>query len=106
MLVNREAFLKALENVESGVDSKERLEQSSCVIFQNERVYSYNDEISCNCPSGLSDNFKVAVKAKPLIEMCRKLPDEELKVVVNGNTFVVRGKGKKTTIRTEQEIKP
>lgn len=106
MEVNRESFLKALESVESGLSDKDILEQSSCVVFQNGRVYTYNDQVSCNAPSKLDESFSAAVRAKPLIEILKKFKDDTINIETTDVEFVVVGKRgrRKSGIRMEKEI--
>jgi len=81
MKINREDFLKQLESVLPGLSTKEIIEQSSCFIFKDKRVYTYNDEIACSQKSLLK--IEGAVPAMPLILSLRKLKAETLEVNVN-----------------------
>ena len=42
--VNRQLLLDALMSVTPGLTQKELIEQSSCVVFRNGQVYTFNDE--------------------------------------------------------------
>jgi DNA polymerase III sliding clamp (beta) subunit (PCNA family) len=106
MLVKRVDFLQVLESVAPGLASKELFAQSSCFVFSEGRVFTFNDEISCNRKSPL--DIKGAVKASPLIDLLSKLPDDNLDIEPNedGTELVVRvvGKKKKCGIRMEAEV--
>jgi hypothetical protein len=102
--VNREAFLHTLESVWPGVAPRAILEQSNCFIFQKGRVLSFNDEVFCKAPSGLPKEFTGAVEAQPLLDLLRKLPEEELGVSWGEGALVLSGKRRGADIRMEAEV--
>jgi DNA polymerase III sliding clamp (beta) subunit (PCNA family) len=101
---SREEFLSTLESLQSGLAQREQVEQSSCFIFENGNVYTYNEEISCIRPSKLPKSFVGAVQAKNLLESLRKLPDDEITVEFTENQCVVKGKGRKVWVNLEATI--
>ena len=104
MRINREEFLKQLESVMPGLSTKEIIEQSSCFIFKDETVNTYNDEIACSQKSLLK--IEGAVPAMPFISILRKLKEDELEINVNDAKTVVmiKAKGKQSGINMEQDI--
>lgn len=100
--VNREEFLHQLESVQPGLSSREIIEQSSCFVFQDGKVVTYNDEIACSheCAVGLTG----AVKAEPLLAVLRKLSEDELDISQTKNEIQIEGKHRKAGIRFEQDI--
>lgn len=102
MRVNRSEFLKVLDSVSPGLSNKEIIEQSSCFVFEKGRVYTFNDEVSCQRDSPI--NIQGAIRADILKGLFHKLKEDELEVEVSGGTFEVRGKRKKTQIRLEEEV--
>lgn len=104
MRINREEFLKQLESVLPGLSTKEVIEQSSCFIFKNKTVNTYNDEIACSQKSLLK--IEGAVPAMPFISILRKLKEEELEISVNdANTqILIKAKQKRSGIKMEQDI--
>lgn len=102
MKINREEFLKELEAVLAGLSSREIIEQSSCFVFKDKKVFTYNDEIACSLDSCL--RITGAVQATPLVAILRKLKEEELTVTENEGEIVFQGKGRRTGIRMEEEI--
>ena len=103
-VVNRETLLAALEGVNPGVSAREQIEQSSCYVFQDGQVISFNDEVSCRCPSGLDPKIKGAIHASEIHELLRKLPDDELGIEVKGDKLHITGRGKRTWVPLEKEI--
>jgi len=104
MRINREEFLKQLESVLPGLSTKEVIEQSSCFVFQDGNVYTFNDEIACSQNSSLK--IEGAVPAMPFISILRKLQEEELEIGMNdGETYVIiKGKQKQSGINMEKDI--
>ncbi len=100
--INRETLLNELESVRSGLSSQEILEQSNCFIFQNGFVKTYNDEIACKQKSILE--FTGAVQAEPLLQILRKMTEDEIKITVDNSEFLIEGKRRKAAIRMDNEI--
>ena len=63
MKINREELLNQLESVLPGLSTREIIEQSSCFVFMNKEVITYNDEISCSHKSRL--DIEGAIVATP-----------------------------------------
>ena len=104
MRVNRENFLKQLESVLPGLSTKEVIEQSSCFIFKDKTVNTYNDEIACSQKSLLK--IEGAVPAMPFISILRKLKEDELEMNTNENNSIIhiKAKQKNAGINMEQDI--
>lgn len=102
--VNREAFLQKLQMVQPGLSPREVVEQSSCFIFKNGRVITYNDEIACKIVSGLPKDLTGAVQATPLLAILQKLTEEEIDVEPDGTELVIVGKRRKAGVRMEADI--
>ncbi len=102
MRINREEFLKQLESVLPGLSTREIIEQSSCFVFKDGRVTTFNDEIACSQKSLL--NIEGAVQAMPLISILRKLQEETIQVSAGKEELIIKGKHKQAGIRMEEEI--
>lgn len=100
--INRETLLNELESVRAGLSRQEVLEQSTCFIFQDGFVKTYNDEIACQQKSIL--NFTGAVQAEPLLQILRKLTEDEIKITTNDSEFLIEGKRRKASIRMDDKI--
>lgn len=101
--VNRQQLLQALESVAPGLASREIIQQSTCVVFHDGKVSTFNDEIFCTRETPLK-GVEGAVKAKPLLDLLSKLREDEVEIETTKEEFLVRGKGKKAGIRKEAEI--
>lgn len=101
--INREEFLRQLESVSPGLSAKDIVEQSSCFVFRAKEVMSYNDEVACR-GSSLLEGIEGAVKAEKLLELLRKLPENEIEIRAEGGELLVIGKSRKAGIRMEEEI--
>lgn len=103
-IINREDFLKQLESVLPGLSTKDIVEQSSCFVFKDNTVNTYNDEIACSQKSLLK--IEAAVPAMPFISILRKLQEDELEIGVDGNNsqIVIKGKRRTAGVNMEQHI--
>lgn len=103
--VNREDFFGKLQSVQPGLTSKEVIEQSSCFVFVPGMIMTFNDEVSCRVPyDHFGKDFKGAVKAKPLLDLLAKLPEDELELEMDGAELLVTGAKRESGIRMEKEI--
>jgi hypothetical protein len=104
MKINRMALLSSLEAVVPGLAKKDVVEQSSCFVFSDGVVATFNDEIAClkELPEGL--NLTGAVVAEPFLKLLWKMPDETIALEAKAGALVVKGKGKRGTIRMEAEV--
>ena len=100
--VNREQLLQQLESVMAGLSARDIIEQSSCFVFKDGAVITYNDEISCSHPCGL--NIEGAVQAEPLVDILRKLKEETIDVEVGDSELIIKGRRRSAGIRMEKEI--
>lgn len=104
MRVNRENFLRCLEQVTAGLAHREIIEQSGCFVFKNKKVMTFNDEVACinKAPVDLTG----AIKAKPLLDLLSKLPDDDVDIKVENNEFELRGSSKtrKCGIAMESQV--
>lgn len=104
MKVKREELLQALESVLPGIAPKEIVEQSSAFVFKGGRVLTYNDEVSCRCPSPFGKEITGAVRSERLLDVLRKLPDDEIDAEAKDGKLTLRGKGRRTWVIMEADI--
>jgi len=102
--VQREEFLQKLLAVQPGLSAKEVIEQSSCFVFQNGQVMTYNDEVACVAKSGMDGKFEGAVRAQPLLALLEKMVEDELELQTTASELLVTGKRKRAGIAMEKEI--
>lgn len=102
MRVNREELLNNLEAVQPGLSKREIVEQSSCFVFQNGRVMTFNDEIACSHESSV--NLTGAVQAEPLLAILRKLGEEEIDITPGEGELRYSGKRREGGVRMEDEV--
>lgn len=100
--VNREELLNQLESIKPGLSPKDIIEQSSCFVFKEGNVMTYNDEVACTIKSCLK--IDGAVVAEPLIAILRKLPADTLEIDVVENELIIQAKRRKSGLRMEQMI--
>ncbi len=100
--VNRAEFLQHLEMVQPGLSTRDIIEQSSCFIFKNKKVITYNDEVSCSRHTGI--DLTGAVQSGPLLAILSKLDEDELELETGEGELIVKGKRRRAGIRMESDI--
>jgi DNA polymerase III sliding clamp (beta) subunit (PCNA family) len=104
MTIDREKFLTALNSVKAGLSPREFIEQSSCFVFQDGMVMTFNDEVSCRIKVPI--DVEGAIQAQSLLDILGKVEDEELMVRVSeeDSELQFKGKGKVFGITMDAEI--
>lgn len=100
--IQREKLLQELESVQAGLSPREIVEQSSCFVFNNGKLITFNDEVSCQRPTELK--MTGAVAAAPLLAILQKLTIDEIDVEPRKESLLIKAKNKRASIRMEQEI--
>ncbi len=89
--------------VKAGLSPREFIEQSSCLVFQEGQVMTFNDEVACRKEIGLK--ITGAVQAAALFEILEKMDDPELLVRENDKgELEFKGKRKGFGITKDAEI--
>lgn len=101
-VINREELLQQLMSVQPGLSRREIIEQSSCFVFKDGIVMTYNDEIACTQKCALA--IEGAVQAQALITLLGKMPEDELEVEVTDGELVLKGKKRRASFRREAEV--
>jgi DNA polymerase III sliding clamp (beta) subunit (PCNA family) len=104
--MKREDLLHALEIVRPGLASKEMIAQSTSFAFIDDRVVTYNDEISISHPvAGLGTKMRGAVRAEELYQLLSRIKKDDI-VLEQGDKEVTLKAGKaKAGIVMEARIK-
>jgi len=104
--ISRESLLRSLELVQPGLTKKADLDQSNCFCFQDGEVFTFNDKIACRCATPLDKEITGAVVAEKLLEILKKLPDDEIRVSQTDNYLQILGKGgRKSKHALQSEIR-
>jgi hypothetical protein len=104
MRINREELLSDLLLVKSGLSPREFIEQSSCFVFQDGQVMTFNDEVACRKNIGMK-GITGAVQSVSLLAILEKMDDPILKVRENENgELEFRGKKKGFGVIMEAEV--
>lgn len=103
--MNREHLLEILTSVMPGVADDNHVEQGQCFIFQNGKVYAFNDSVMVSHP--IDDiGFTGAVTAKPFVNILKKMKDEDVTVEVeNGQVIINKKKRAKVKLNLEEQIR-
>jgi len=102
MKINRKELLHVLNLVQPGLDKSETVEQSNTFVFQDEQVFTFNDEVAVIVD--YKTDFEGAVQAEELYKLLSKVPEEEMELVGSENELKVKGKKARAGIRFNSEI--
>jgi hypothetical protein len=102
MKVNRESLLRTLEAVAPGLAKREAIEQSTCFIFRDGRVVTFNDDVACS--HTLDIGAEGAVTAQKLLDILGKLPEDEIDITQGDGELIIKGKGRKAGVRMDAEV--
>ena len=103
-IINRQDFIDALTKVKPGLANKEIVEQSTHFLFDDDKIWTYNDQITImqKFDSGLIG----AVKADSFFKLLNKLPDEQISVSAEeGKIKILAGEKIKANIKIDPDIK-
>ena len=101
--IKREELIDALTKVKPGIANKEIIEQSSHFIFEEGRVWTYNDQIAIS--QEFQSHLAGAVKADEFYKLLNKLEDDDLGISVQAGEFSIQGKTVTAKIKIDPEIK-
>jgi len=101
--INREKLIEVLTKVKPGLASREIIEQSSHFIFEEDRIWTYNDQIAIS--QGFKSHLVGAVKADEFYKLLNKLEDDELLIDTQKGEFCVQGKTVTANIKIDSDIK-
>ena len=105
MKIKREEFLSDLIATKAGLSPREFVEQSSCFVFENGEVMTFNDEVACIKPIKIHTDIKGAVQANTLLALLQKFDDDEFELFQNDSgELEFRGKRKRFAVLMEPEI--
>jgi len=100
--MNRLDLLKKLNAVSAGLSKKELLEQSNSFVFSGKQLITFNGEIMCRTKNPF--NFDCVVRAEELVKILTRMNDEEIKVTLDDNEIVIKGRGKAAGLSCEAEV--
>ena len=103
-IIKREDFLNDLNQVKPGLSVREFLEQSTCVVFNEGAVMTFNDEVYCRKEMKLN-GVVGAVNAQTLFAILEKMNEDVLEICDGSNgELEFRGKKKAFGIAKDKEI--
>lgn len=104
--INRGEFLATIEMVHPGLSTKDLIQQSSCYVFQQGWVLTFNGEVACRTKTPLPPEFEGAVPADELLKCLNNLQDDFVVIGKEDNKLNIRNETsrKRLWIRMEPEI--
>lgn len=102
--INRELLLSALDFAKAGLAQREIIHQSTCFIFRNGLIQTYNEKTACRIPSPFGEDFEGAVPSGAFFEILGQLPEEELTASYKNGQLQLKGKGRVAKINIEAQV--
>lgn len=103
MKIEREALLHAVRAASLAASKDGAIDQSDRLLFQNGRIFTYNDYMACSVNSPLS--IEGAVRAQELTQLLERLPENELDVEVDKNHLRVKGDKRLSKVAMEHSFR-
>lgn len=104
MLVNKDELKRALEIVKPGLANKEIAEQFTSFAFMQGCIVTYNDEISVLHPiKGIE--LTGAVKAEELYKFVSKLKSDEIDIIEEDNSIILKSGRATAGFAIEADVK-
>jgi len=103
--MKKQELLKALEAVKPGLASREMIEQTTSFAFLNDRVVTFNDEISISYPIDI--RITGAVRAEEFYSLLSKIKtkkDDEIELIQEENEIRVLGKRITAGVKLQSDI--
>jgi len=104
MQINKKDLQEALEIVKPGLANREVIEQTTSFAFMEERVVTYNNEISISHP--IKDlKIKGAIQADKLYALLSKVKKDIIDITTEGNEIILSSGRMKAGLTLQSEIK-
>jgi len=109
-MVKRDNLLKCLAAVEAGLSPKDVIEQSSCYVLRNGRMWTFNDNVACSVVlPGSMKNMECAIPSIEFRNLLSKLDEDELDVILGGegkseDQLLLRMKRRRAGIRVQLSV--
>lgn len=102
MKVNRNKLLLALNSVKHGLARNEIIDQSTSFVFSDNKIHTFNDEISVCAPFKIK--MECAVPSKELLAFMNRATVEELDIKFEDNQFKCSGKRVRAGINAYADV--
>lgn len=102
--MDRNQFIAALEHLKPGLTKNALVEESEMVLFEPDRLFSYNDEVAVSCPfeTGLTG----AIRARELYDLLKKLKKDTIKAKKKRDEFTFACGNTKAGFKMVEDMAP
>lgn len=102
--IDRPELLQILSSVSPGLSTKDIIQQSSCFVFRDGWVVTFNGEVACRTKTGLPGDFEGAVHGDPLLQVLNKIQDQVVTLEPVEGELRIRAVRTNVGIRMESDI--
>lgn len=100
--MKRTDLLEALTKVKPGLANNDLIEQSNHFIFNDDKIITYNDHITITC--NFDTGIQGTVKADELYKLLQKIKDDNIRIQIEEDELIIKGKKIKAGIKLNSEI--
>lgn len=104
MKIDRLELIKILKEVKPALSNKESLNQSASFIFKNNKISTYNYEMSISCPIK-NLNITATINAKEIYELLIKIKEKYINIKKKKHELIISLNKLKVGIKLQSEIK-
>lgn len=104
--MKRTSLLQAFEKVLPAVSKKDMLDQSTCFVFNRDRIYAHNEEINISCVMPYNDGELIegAVSAQEFYSLIKNMKEDDISLKTNNGEIFVRGKRLKAGMKIRTDV--
>lgn len=84
--MKRQELLKAINSIKPGLSENSIVQQADLVLFDTDRVMSYNDEIAVSMP--FDSGIMGGIPANELLKLLQKMEKDEIKTTTKENQII------------------
>lgn len=100
--IDRGEFVKAIEMIRPGITNSQAVEQFSLILFSNNRMISYNNELAISVP--FKTDIEGGVAANELYELLKKLKSTGVTLENTGGEVVVSTEKTRAGFKVSDDI--
>jgi DNA polymerase III sliding clamp (beta) subunit (PCNA family) len=101
-VVNVKELRAALDIASAGVAAKEIIEQSGCVVLDQNRIITYNDEVAVQVP--FESGVTAVVPAEPFMALVKNCNQETVELSISDGRLLFKAKRAPSKIPITQEV--
>lgn len=95
MTLTANNIFDTLNQLKAGLTQREEIEQSSCIVFQDGKAMTFNDEVFCHAPSPFPSEVIGAIPGLSMLTMLQELGNQPMTVSSHDRTLIFRSRSER-----------